>query len=211
MLVLGSDATASPAGIAAGVLAIGGGSIAGILLLTGLLFGETDEAFADVYSGAISFQNILPRMSQRSLIVGVTLVAAALAAVLTMTAYETFLFLIGSVFVPLFGVLTADYFVARRRRLDLDALYDADGPYWYRGGVRLGALLPWLVGFLLYHVITPTGPDWWLSGWGRAFGDGLAEEAPWLAASIPSFAVAFLLALVGTRLSSPRSSKREAS
>jgi putative hydroxymethylpyrimidine transporter CytX len=209
MLVLSGEASASPAGIAAGILAIAGGSIAGLLLLAGLLFGETDEAFADIYSGAVSFQNILPKVSQRFLIVAITVVSAALAAMFTMTAYEVFLFLIGSVFVPLFGVLAADYFIARRRQLDMTALYDEGGPYWYRAGVRIGALVPWIVGFLVYHSIAPTGPDWWISSWSGTFGDGLASEAPWLAASVPSFLVAFLLAVMGARLSSWRTAKRE--
>jgi nucleobase:cation symporter-1, NCS1 family len=204
MLVLSSGASASPAGVATGVLAVGGGSIAGLLLLMGLLFGETDEAFADIYSGAVSFQNILPRFSQRGLIVAVTLVSAVLAGLFTMTAYELFLFLIGSVFVPLFGVLAADYFLARRRRLDLSALYEREGAYWYRGGVRVGALIPWAAGFVVYHLIAPTGPQWWIDLWSGAFGESLSTKAPWLAASVPSFVVAFLLAAIGARLSSPR-------
>jgi NCS1 family nucleobase:cation symporter-1 len=202
MLILSGDASASPAGIAAGILAIGGGSLAGVLLLTGLLFGETDEAFADIYSGAVSFQNILPKASQRALVVGVTAISTVLAALFTMTAYEVFLFLIGSVFVPLFGVLASDYFLARRRQLDLPALYDKAGPYWYRGGIRLGALLPWLVGFVVYHWIAPTGPDWWIDLWSGTFGSGLSTNAPWLAASLPSFAAAFMLTWLGSRLSS---------
>ncbi|MQB00007.1 MAG: putative hydroxymethylpyrimidine transporter CytX [Actinobacteria bacterium] len=208
MLILAGDASASPAGIAAGILAVGGGSLAGVLLLTGLLFGETDEAFADIYSGAVSIQNIVPKASQRVLIAGITVISAALAALLTMTAYEVFLFLIGSVFVPLFGVLACDYFLARHRQLDLRALYDRSGPYWYQSGIRLTALLPWFAGFTVYHWIAPTGPDWWIDLWSGTFGPGLSTNAPWLAASLPSFAAAFLLAWLGTRLSS-RSPKKE--
>ena len=209
MLILSGDATADPAGIATGILAIGGGSVAGVLLLTGLLFGETDEAFADIYSGAVSIQNILPKVPQRMVVLGVTAVSALLAALFTMTAYEVFLFLVGSVFVPLFGILAADYFLARRRRLDVPALYQSTGAYWYRGGVRIGALVPWLAGFVVYHWVVPTGPTWWVDLWAGLFGEGLASTAPWLAASLPSFAVAFLLAAVSSRLSSPRLSNRE--
>ena len=209
ILILSGEATASPAGIATGILAIGGGSVAGVLLIVGLLFGETDEAFADIYSGALSFRNIIPRASHTTLVVGVTLVSALLAGMFTMVAYESFLFLIGSVFVPLFGILAADYFVARRRHLDLDALYDANGPYWFRGGVRVGALVPWIVGFAVYHWIAPTGPGWWVDLWDAAVGSSLSSSAPWLAASLPAFLVAFLLALASTRLSSGRPEEKE--
>jgi NCS1 family nucleobase:cation symporter-1 len=39
------------------------------------------------------------------------------------------------------GVLIADYFLVRRMRLDLAGLYRRDGPYWYRGGFNLRALV----------------------------------------------------------------------
>ncbi len=56
---------------------------------------------------------------------------------------------------PIGGILIADYYLLRRTRLDLDALYHKAGPYWYRGGynpIALGALLvgvlPNVPGFL---------------------------------------------------------------
>ncbi|MEA2459980.1 MAG: nucleobase:cation symporter, family, partial [Actinomycetota bacterium] len=71
LLVLGPGASPSPGAIAGGILAVAGGSIAGLLFLVGLLVGETDEAFANIYSGAVSLQNIFPRASYRGLCLGV--------------------------------------------------------------------------------------------------------------------------------------------
>jgi cytosine/uracil/thiamine/allantoin permease len=123
--------------------------------------------------------------------VGIAVVAFGLAAWLTMERYESFLFLLGSVFIPLFGILIADHFVNRRRRIDMAALYEREGDYWYSGGVRAGALLPWVAGFVLYHWIAPTGPDWWLEWNEGLFGTPLSARLPWLSASLPSFAIAF--------------------
>ena len=57
---------------------------------------------------------------------------------------------------PIGGIMIADYFVIRRRTLNLPALYSADGEYRYRNGISLAALvslgvavLPNLPGFLL--------------------------------------------------------------
>jgi nucleobase:cation symporter-1, NCS1 family len=185
----------SPAGMAAGILALAGGSIAGILFLVGLLVGETDEAFADVYSAAVCLQNIAPRASQRTLTIGVAVVSTVLAGWLTMDRYEAFLFLIGSVFVPLLGVLAAHYLL-RVRNLSVDELYAKNGTYWFSSGFRLPALVPWIVGFLVYHWILPTGPDWWVDGVGKIISTPLVAEWPWLSASIPSFLVAFLISAV---------------
>ncbi len=195
LLVLGPGAEPSPAGIATGVLAVAGGSAAGLLFLAGLLAGETDEAFADVYSGALSLRNIFPGLSRTAATLGIAAVSCALAAWLTMERYESFLFLLGSVFVPLFGILIADHFVNRRRHVDVDALYATRGRYWYSGGVRVSALGPWVAGFAVYHWIAPTGPDWWLA-WAEALaGTPLSARWPWLSASVASFAVAFAAAL----------------
>ncbi|HYO61380.1 MAG TPA: cytosine permease [Actinomycetota bacterium] len=195
LLVLGPGAEPSPAGIATGVLAVAGGSIAGVLFLAGLLAGETDEAFADVYSGALSLRNIFPALSRTVATVGIAGVSCALAAWLTMERYESFLFLLGSIFVPLFGILVADHFFNRRRRVVVEDLYEEGGAYWYSGGVRVTALWPWLAGFVLYHWIAPTGPAWWLEWADSLLGTPLSARWPWLSASVASFAVAFLAAL----------------
>jgi NCS1 family nucleobase:cation symporter-1 len=199
LLVLGPGGSPDPLGIAGAILAVAGGSIAGLLFLVGLLVGETDEAFADIYSGAVSLQNIWPRVSQRAFTIAIAIVATFLAAWLTMARYETFLFLIGSVFVPLFGVLTADHFFNRGGDVSLDELYSKRGRYWYTSGVRWRILVPWLAGFVVYHWILPTGPAWWTDGVTDVIGQPLGERWGWLAASIPAFAAAFVLALHGPR------------
>ena len=125
--------------------------------------------------------------------------------------YENFLFLLGALFVPLFGVLAADWYVLARRRYDVEAMYRADGPY---GGVRWPAVLVWLLGFLVYNWINPGTVTAWVSLVEGLF-DGLlglpfplSARLPWLGASIPAFAVAFLAMLaVGRR---PRRREAEA-
>ena len=179
LIVLNSGEAPEPAGIALGILAVAGGTIAGVLFLVGILVGETDEAFADIYSGAVSLQNVFPDASRRLLTILIAAVGTGLAAVLTMQLYESFLFLLGSVFVPLFGVLIADYAVFRGRTII------------HR--VRWMSFVPWLAGFLVYHWIAPTGPEWWTSFSGTLFGTPLSERFAWLGASVPSFAVAAAL------------------
>lgn len=58
---------------------------------------------------------------------------------------------------PIAGIMIADYFVLRRRKLDVGALYDPQGIYRFTGGFSLGALaafvlavLPNLPGFLMH-------------------------------------------------------------
>lgn len=196
MLVLGAGASPSPAGIAAGILALAGGSLAGLLFLVGLLVGETDEAFANIYSGALSVQNIFPKLSQKALVVAITLIGAVGAGVLTMELYESFLFLIGSVFVPLFGILVAHHL----RRLNV-----IDGDRGDREeGLGARAYIPWVAGFALYHWITPSPLEAWDGFVRDIVGTPIGERITWLGASVPSFLTALALALLLDRRRSVR-------
>ncbi|HET7481236.1 MAG TPA: cytosine permease [Actinomycetota bacterium] len=200
LLVLDAGATPDPRGIALGILAIAGGSLAGILFLVGLLAGESDEAFANLYSTAVSIQNVWPGATVRRLVIIIGAVGAVLAAGLTMTTYEAFLFFIGSVFVPLFGILAADHFVVRRGALDTAGLYRDGGRYWFSGGFRLSALVPWIAGFLVFHLVDPSPLGWLIDLVSKVIGAPLGERIAWLPGAIPSFIVAFLVTLGSSRI-----------
>jgi NCS1 family nucleobase:cation symporter-1 len=171
-----TDAADVPAAVAAG------GAVSALALLA-LTVDESDEAFADVYSTAVSIQNVLPRVSQRLLIVAVSGVATLLAIVIDLRSYQSFLLLLGSVFVPLFGVLLADWVLAGARYSERDFF---SGP-----AVRVDQLAAWIVGFGLYQWLSPQGPSWWTD----IFAGTNPGHAGWTA-SLPSFAAAFVLATV---------------
>jgi nucleobase:cation symporter-1, NCS1 family len=161
---------ADPAAIFTAIAAGGAGSALALLALT---VDEADEPFANVYSAAVSIQNLLPAISQRLLISAVAVTATVGALVVDIVAYETFLFLLGSFFVPLFGVLAADY------------LLGAAAPL----AVRWSGLAAWAAGFVLYQWMQPTGPAWWTDVVGDVPGAGEAT----IGASLPAFALAFAL------------------
>lgn len=197
LLVLGaglSDAT--PAGLGQAIAALAGGWV----VLLALLVGETDEAFADIYSAAVSSQNIRPGIRQRWAIAGVGAAGAAMAAWLgqrpqtALGTYESFLFLMGSVFVPLFGVFVADYFLLGRRA------ERGRPPGGEEGGGRAhrlnaGALAAWLVGFLIYQWSVPTGPAAWQSVVRSVFRGWLHLPFPLAGSAAGASVPAFLAAL----------------
>jgi NCS1 family nucleobase:cation symporter-1 len=179
--------------------AIAGGGIAAALALLALTFDETDEAFANVYSGAVSTQNLLPRVPQRVLIAGASVLATAGALAIDMRSYQRFLLLLGAVFVPLLGVLVAHWLVngAHYTRRDL-----FDGPL-----VRPGPIVAWVAGFLLYEwLYRPQDLGFWserLERLHERFPDWMTPTYQ-IGASLPSFALAFVLTGVFQTLSSPR-------
>jgi len=122
----------------------------GSLALTILLVDETDNCFADIYSAAVSIQNLSPKSRQWKLIVAVTAVSIAVATFLPgqwTLAYETFLLYIGSIFVPLLGVLFADFYFIKKGRYGLEEFYDSAKHY------RIKSLVAWLAGIALYFML----------------------------------------------------------
>jgi len=179
VLVLSYDLS-DPAALPAAVV---GAGLAAALALFALLVTETDEAFANSYSAAVSLQNIVPRVPQPALIVLVTGTATVGALVVDLVAYQRFLFLLGSVFVPLFAVLLADW-LAAGRHYSTDDVFAA--PAW-----RPGLVAAWIAGFALYQWLYPSGPSWWVDLVGNL------STPDWsIGATVPSFLVAFVVASI---------------
>jgi NCS1 family nucleobase:cation symporter-1 len=153
--------------------AVAGGGVASALALLALTLDETDEPFANVYSAAVSLQNLMPAAPQRFLIVLVGGAATGGALAVDLGRYQSFLFLLGSFFIPLFGVLAADF------------LHGAEPQV----AVRWSGLVAWFAGFAAYQWIQPTGPGWWTDLVDGAPGAGHFTGG----ASLPSFALAFAL------------------
>lgn len=193
LLAVGAGLAApAPGPLGEAIAAVAGGAV----VLLALLVGETDEAFADIYSAAVSSQNVVESVPQRAAVVAVAAVGAALAAWLGVAesatlVYESFLFLLGSVFVPLFGVFVADYFALGRGGREALA---GDG-----GRTASPAFVAWAVGFLVYHWSAPVGPAVWVEGV-RGFFEGLGLPFPlWgsvAGASLPAFGAALVGYLV---------------
>lgn len=164
----------------------------GLLAVLVLLVVEVDEAFANVYSTAVSAQNLVARLDRRLLALGVGTAATLLALVLDVAAYEPFLFLIGAVFVPLVGVFVLVYFVLPRGAWDVSDTAPS----------RPLLLLPWAAGFVAYQLTLPTyfgGPGaGWTAWWSARQADLGIDPANGWSASLVSLAVAVVLTLVVT-------------
>jgi NCS1 family nucleobase:cation symporter-1 len=151
---------------------------------------ELDQSFADVYSTAVSMQNLRPLWDRRVLAGVITALVTAGALWLNIADYENFLTLLGSVFVPMSAVLIADYFAdylaVPRRHWDLSASARS----------RWAMLLPWAVGFVVYQLINPGYVSWWASAW-TSFGHTIGfTPASWMSASILSFCAAGIVTLL---------------
>lgn len=119
----------------------------GLVALGLVLIDELDNAYGDVYSGAVSAHSLRPRWSVRRW--GLTLAALCivLALLLPMHALEPFLLMLSSVFVPLYGVILGR----------LGTRPDAARV----GGRRIdgAAAAIWLLGIATYHALAQLAPQ----------------------------------------------------
>ena len=120
----------------------------GLIALSLILIDEIDNAYGDVYSGAVSTHSIKPSWTIRQWGLGLAVLCTGLALVLPMHSLEPFLLLLSSVFVPLYGVILGRLgvgqfnFLPPQRKIDMTA-----------------ALL-WIVGVMTYHVLAKWAPQW---------------------------------------------------
>ena len=88
----------------------------GLVALLVLTVRETDQSFANVYSTAVSAQNLVPRADRRLLCLAIGTLITVLALGVTIDDYAAFLAVIGSVFVPLLGVGVGEALARRSAR-----------------------------------------------------------------------------------------------
>ncbi|MEJ8858005.1 cytosine permease [Variovorax robiniae] len=119
----------------------------GLLALGLILVDELDNAYGDVYSGAVSTHSLLPQWSvkQWGLLIGALCVVLALF--LPMHALEPFLLLLSSVFVPLYGVILG--------RLGTGVAPTQVGTR----RVDWSAAAIWIIGIVLYHSLAKWAPQ----------------------------------------------------
>lgn len=159
---------------------------AGAIALAILLVDEVDEAFANVYSTTMSIQNLFPKLDRRYVAVVIGVASTLLAGLLDFTRYQSFLFLIGSVFVPLFAVAAVDFFLISRQRWDVSE----------RAKVRVVPVVAWACGFVAYQLVYPGDVPGWSSLWsGVAAAIGFTAPA-WLGSSVAAIGVGGLVMLV---------------
>lgn len=160
----------------------------GALFFGILVLREADQSFVNVYSTAMSLQNLFPRVDRRIFTVTIGVLTTAIALGVDVTSYAAFLLLIGAVFVPLFGVLAVDYFLlggAARWNVAEDA------------PSRWVMIVPWLGGFATWWLLAaPSEVSWWAAIWNGARDLLGFTPAPWMSAALGAFLVSGALTLL---------------
>jgi nucleobase:cation symporter-1, NCS1 family len=80
-----------------------------------------------------------------------------------------FVGLIGSTMGPIFGIMMVDYYLIRKKIIDVNALYQENGEFKFAGGFNPHALIALVIGGLFSTILpnfTSILPSWWgIYGW----------------------------------------------
>ncbi len=118
----------------AGIMVKTGFGVAGLLII---VFSTVTTTFLDAYSAGISSESVWKKLNGKWVGVAVAVIGTVGAIVYPMDDITDFLYLIGSVFVPMIAIQIADYFLLKRDSTQKTA--DAVN------------LVIWFAGFLLYR------------------------------------------------------------
>ena len=87
--------------------------------------------------------NLSPKTNEKVAALGVCVLGIILAMVVPISQYENFLYLIGSIFAPLFAILLTDYFIFQKKTVIAGVMFS------------LKNTLLWIVGVVGYQLLLP--------------------------------------------------------
>lgn len=120
----------------AGIFLQAGLGIAGVFVI---IFSTVTTTFLDVYSAGVSCSSISSRLKEKPAAIVVCILGTALAILTPIEQYESFLYLISSVFAPMIGIQIVSFFLLRQD--------------FSTRGASSQNLAVWLAGFILYQLL----------------------------------------------------------
>lgn len=121
----------------ASIMVKAGLGIAGLLII---IISTVTTTFLDAYSAGVSSVSIWSKLKEKQMAGLVCIVGTILAIATPIENFESFLYLIGSVFAPMIAIQIADYFI----------LKNEDGS---KKPADVMNLVLWLAGFVIYRLL----------------------------------------------------------
>ena len=106
-----------------------------------------------IYNQGIPVKTVVKPDLKWSLALLTTLPGVLLAWPQYFYNYGAFLGIVGTASMAYAAILLMDYFVVKRGKIDIKAVYYKTGKYWYWGGFNIPAILAIILGILFYWLI----------------------------------------------------------
>ncbi|MFT4775254.1 MAG: NCS1 family nucleobase:cation symporter-1 [Pontimonas sp.] len=181
-----------------------GGSVLGVLALVFIAFANITSLASIVYSNTLALRQASGKFfatTRWEVLAGIFLVPAAIVSFFPGLLYDQFLLFVtltGAFLSAVCGTVIADYFILRKQRISLKAIYapGKESAYHFHAGFNLAAVLSSAGGSIVYlWLYNPTTLE-------------TQEIFSLVTASIPAVVVALVLHLVLTPLFNSKKSGR---
>jgi NCS1 family nucleobase:cation symporter-1 len=181
-----------------------GGAVLGVVALLFIAFANITSLASIVYSNTLALRQASGKLfatTRWEVLAGIFLVPAAIVSFFPGLLYDQFLLFVtltGAFLSAVCGTVIADYFILRKQRINLKAIYapGKKSAYHFHGGFNLAAVLSSAAGTTTYlWLYNPTTLE-------------TQEIFPWVTASIPAVVVALVLHLALTPLFNSKKSGR---
>ena len=125
------------------------------LILMVLVLDNWTINVLNIYTGGLSLANLLQKLGRFWSTVLVAVAGVGLSVFPSLVnGYTGFMTTMGNFYAPVVGVLIVDYVFIKRSHIDVLALFDRNGDYWYTGGFNPVAIA-WLVGGFVIYLLLP--------------------------------------------------------
>jgi nucleobase:cation symporter-1, NCS1 family len=131
-----------------------GGLVLGILLLMIVLAQWSTNIAANVVPAATIFSNVGgPKFPFWAGVLTAGIVGTVVQPWNLFGVIIPVLLFIGGILSAIVGILVADYYLIRKRRVNVPALYEDHGQYKYMNGVNLAGFISWIIGAVASYFV----------------------------------------------------------
>lgn len=110
----------------------------GLIAMIIVVLSTVTTTYLDVYSAGESAVNIWSRLNPKTVSIVVCIIGTLIAIFVPILQYENFLYLIGSVFVPMASIMIGDYFINKNTSSNVN--------------IDKSNIILWIIGFVIYRV-----------------------------------------------------------
>lgn len=130
------------------------GFILGILLLMIVLAQWSTNTSANVVPAATIFSNVGgPRFPFWAGVILAGIIGTLAQPWSLFDVLNTALLVIGGILSSIVGILFVDYYVLRKRRVNVKELYEENGQFRYLNGYNLAGLIAWIIGGIIANLL----------------------------------------------------------
>jgi nucleobase:cation symporter-1, NCS1 family len=135
-----------------------GGFILAILLLMIVLAQWSTNTAANVVPAATIFSNVGgPKFPFWAGVITAGIVGTVVQPWELFGIIIPFLLFVGGILSAIVGILFADYYLIRKRRVNVPQLYEDQGQYRYMGGVNIAGFIAWIIGGVASYFVPEYG------------------------------------------------------